>query len=111
VKKPHRVPIFESLTGAAAAVGGGVGLGELRASRKVNGKDGEPIEHLYVILEGELSITKKVDGGEEVIHGGTGFQVRSRSRRVLIAEERRRPQAISGVDLMINEMGDTTAME
>jgi hypothetical protein len=59
----------------------------------------------------EIRITKKVDGSEGVINGDTGFQVRSRSRRAFIAEERRRPQDISGVDLMINEMGYTTAME
>ncbi len=35
---------------------------------EVNGREGEPIEHLYVLLEGELRITKEVDGGEVVIN-------------------------------------------
>ena len=45
-----------------------------RGSEKVvpagefNGREGEPVEDLYVILEGELRITKKVNGGEVVIN-------------------------------------------
>jgi CRP-like cAMP-binding protein len=35
---------------------------------EVNGREGEPVEHLYVILEGELRITKEVTGGEMVIN-------------------------------------------
>ena len=35
---------------------------------EINGREGEPVEHLYVILEGELRITKEVDGGEVVIN-------------------------------------------
>ena len=35
---------------------------------EVNGREGDPVEDLYVILEGELRITKKVNGGEVVIN-------------------------------------------
>ncbi len=36
---------------------------------EVNGREGEPVEHLYVILEGDLRITKKTsDGGEVVLN-------------------------------------------
>jgi signal transduction histidine kinase len=35
---------------------------------EVNGREGEPVEDLYVILEGELRITKEVNGGEVVIN-------------------------------------------
>jgi signal transduction histidine kinase len=35
---------------------------------EVNGREGEPVEDLYVILEGQLRITKEVNGGEVVIN-------------------------------------------
>ncbi|MGH3144822.1 MAG: ATP-binding protein, partial [Rubrobacter sp.] len=35
---------------------------------EVNGREGEPVEHLYVLIEGELRITKEADGGEVVIN-------------------------------------------
>src|SRR5918995_1431924 len=35
---------------------------------EVNGREGEPVEDLYVILDGELRITKEVNGGEVVIN-------------------------------------------
>ena len=42
---------------------------EMRVPRgEVFAKEGEPIEHLYVVLEGELRITKLVDGREMVIN-------------------------------------------
>jgi signal transduction histidine kinase len=47
---------------------------ELRVPRgEVFAREGEPIEHLYVVLDGELRITKLVDGREMVInHYGPG---------------------------------------
>ena len=42
---------------------------EVRVPRgEVFAREGEPIEHLYVVLEGELRITKVVDGREMVIN-------------------------------------------
>ena len=36
---------------------------------EINGQEGEPVEHLYVILDGELRITKNTpDGGEVVLN-------------------------------------------
>jgi signal transduction histidine kinase len=45
---------------------------EVRVSRgELYAREGEPIEHLYVVLEGELRITKLVDGREMVINNYT----------------------------------------
>ena len=45
---------------------------EVRVHRgEVYAREGEPIEHLYVVLEGELRITKLVDGREMVINNLT----------------------------------------
>jgi signal transduction histidine kinase len=45
---------------------------EVRVSRgELYAREGEPIEHLYVVLEGELRITKLVDGKEMVINNYT----------------------------------------
>ena len=42
---------------------------EMRVPRgEVFAREGEPIEHLYVVLDGELRITKLVDGREMVIN-------------------------------------------
>ena len=42
---------------------------EVRVSRgEVYAREGEPVEHLYVVLEGELRITKLIDGREMVIN-------------------------------------------
>ncbi len=37
------------------------------AAGGVGGRENEPVEHLYVILEGEFSWSKMVDGGEVVM--------------------------------------------
>ena len=45
---------------------------EVRVSRgELYAREGEPIEHLYVVLDGELRITKLVDGREMVINNYT----------------------------------------
>jgi signal transduction histidine kinase len=45
---------------------------EVRVSRgELYAREGEPIEHLYVVLEGELRITKLVGGREMVINNYT----------------------------------------
>jgi CRP-like cAMP-binding protein len=45
---------------------------EVRVSRgELYAREGEPIEHLYVVLEGEFRITKLVDGREMVINNYT----------------------------------------
>ena len=42
---------------------------EARVPRgEVYAREGEPIEHLYIVLEGEMRITKEVDGRETVLN-------------------------------------------
>ena len=42
---------------------------EARVPRgEVYAREGEPIEHLYIVLEGEMRITKQVDGRETVLN-------------------------------------------
>ncbi len=64
----RRVPLFEGLTDDELRWVAERGSEKLVRTGEVNGREGEPVEHLYVILEGELRITKKADGGEVVIN-------------------------------------------
>jgi signal transduction histidine kinase len=63
----RRVPLFAELTDYELQWIAEKGSEKHVRAGEVNGREGEPVEHLYVILEGELRITKKVDGGEVVI--------------------------------------------
>ena len=38
------------------------------AAGEIYAREGEPIKHLYVVLEGEMRITKEVDGRETVLN-------------------------------------------
>ena len=62
------MPLFEGLTDEE--LHGVVAAGEEKVvpAGEVNGREGEPVEHLYIILDGELRITKQADGGEVVIN-------------------------------------------
>jgi signal transduction histidine kinase len=62
------VPLFEGLTDEELGRVAEEGSVRLVPAGDVNGREGEPVEHLYVILEGDLRITKRVDGGEVVIN-------------------------------------------
>ena len=62
------VPLFEGLTDEELTGVVEEGSEKLVPAGEVNGREGEPVEHLYVILEGDLRITKRVDGGEVVIN-------------------------------------------
>ena len=64
----RRIPLFEGLSDEALREVAGQGLEKFVPAGGVNGREGEPVEHLYVILEGELRITKEVTGGEVVIN-------------------------------------------
>ena len=64
----RRIPLFEALSDEALREVAGQGLAKFVPAGEVNGREGEPVEHLYVILEGELRITKEVTGGEVVIN-------------------------------------------
>src|SRR4028119_584671 len=64
----RRVPILDALEdGELREVLEG-GFERLVRAGAINGREGEPVEHLYVILEGELRITKEADGGEMTIN-------------------------------------------
>jgi signal transduction histidine kinase len=64
----RRIPLFEDLPDEAVLEVTGQGLEKFVPAGEVNGREGEPVEHLYVILEGELRITKEASGGEVVIN-------------------------------------------
>ena len=64
----RRIPLFEGLTDDELRWVVEQGSEKLVRAGEINGREGEPVEHLYVILEGELRITKEVDGGEVVIN-------------------------------------------
>jgi len=64
----HRTPLFEDFPDDELLEVAKRGLEKFVPAGEVNGREGEPVEHLYVILEGELRITKEVAGGEMVIN-------------------------------------------
>ena len=64
----RRIPLFDGLSDKELEVVLQSGSEKLVAAGEVNGREGEPVEHLYVILEGDLRISKEVDGGEVVIN-------------------------------------------
>jgi signal transduction histidine kinase len=64
----RRIPLFEDLPDDALREVAGQGLEKFVPAGEVNGREGEPVEHLYVILEGDLRITKEATGGEVVIN-------------------------------------------
>ena len=68
VEELRRVALFEGLTKDELRWIARSGSEKFVRAGEVNGREGEPVEHLYVILEGELRITKKADGGEVVIN-------------------------------------------
>jgi signal transduction histidine kinase len=62
------VPLFKGLTDEQLRDVLGEGSEEFIPAGGVGGREGEPVEHLYVILEGEFRWSKKVDGGEVVMN-------------------------------------------
>jgi len=64
----RRVPLFDGLTEGQLRETLERGSEKFVPAGEINGREGEPVEHLYVILEGELRITKRADGGEVVIN-------------------------------------------
>jgi len=63
----RRIPLFDGLSDRELKGVLQNGSEKFVAAGEVNGREGEPVEHLYVILEGELRISKEVSGGEVVI--------------------------------------------
>jgi signal transduction histidine kinase len=62
------VPLLKGLTDEQLREVLEAGSEEFVPAGEVGGREGEPVEHLYVILEGEFRWSKKVDGGEVVMN-------------------------------------------
>ena len=64
----RQVPLFEGLTEEHLREVLEEGSEAFIPAGEVGGREGEPVDHLYVILEGEFRWSKKVDGGEVVMN-------------------------------------------
>ena len=65
----RRVPLLDGLSAGELERVLEEGSEKVVLAGEVNGREGEPVEDLYVILDGELRITKKTsDGGETVLN-------------------------------------------
>src|SRR5918993_1233138 len=64
----RKVPLFEGLTDEQLREILEEGSEEFILAGEVGGREGEPVDHLSVILEGEFRWSKKVDGGEVVMN-------------------------------------------
>jgi CRP-like cAMP-binding protein len=64
----RQVPLFTGLTDEELREVLVEGSEEFIEAGEVGGREGEPVDHLYVILEGEFRWSKKVDGGEVVMN-------------------------------------------
>ena len=62
------MPLFDGLTDEQLREVLEEGSEEFVPTGEVGGREGEPVEHLYVILDGEFRWSKKVDGGEVVMN-------------------------------------------
>ena len=68
VEELRQVPLFRGLTDEELREVLVEGSEEFIEAGEVGGREGEPVDHLYVILEGEFRWSKKVDGGEVVMN-------------------------------------------
>jgi signal transduction histidine kinase len=68
LKELRQVPLFEGLTDEQLGEVLEEGSEAFIPAGEVGGREGEPVDHLYVILEGEFRWSKKVDGGEVVMN-------------------------------------------
>jgi signal transduction histidine kinase len=64
----RRMPLFQGLSDEQLRQAFEEGSEQFVPEGSVGGREGEPVEYLYVILEGEFSWSKKVDGGEVVMN-------------------------------------------
>jgi signal transduction histidine kinase len=64
----RQVPLFKGLTEGQLREVLEEGSEEFILAGEVGGREGEPVDHLYVILEGEFRWSKKVDDGEVVMN-------------------------------------------
>ena len=64
----REVPLLAGLDDEQLKRLAAVGTEKLVPAGEVNGREGQPVEDLYVILSGDLRITKNVNGGEVTIN-------------------------------------------
>jgi CRP-like cAMP-binding protein len=64
----RRMPLLQGLSDEQLRQAFEEGSEQFVPEGSVGGREGEPVEHLYVILEGEFSWSKRVDGGEVVMN-------------------------------------------
>jgi len=64
----RRIPLFEGIPDKDLRDVAERGSEKFVPAGEINGREGEPVDDLYVMLEGELRITKEVSGGEVVIN-------------------------------------------
>ena len=63
-----QVPLMEGLEDEQLLRVAKGGKEKLVPAGEINGREGQPVEDLYLILEGDLRITKRVSGGEMTIN-------------------------------------------
>ncbi|HEX6710907.1 MAG TPA: cyclic nucleotide-binding domain-containing protein, partial [Rubrobacter sp.] len=68
IEQLRRIPLFEGLTEEQLRETFEAGTESSVPSGGIGGREDEPVEHLFVILEGEFRWSKKVDGGEVVMN-------------------------------------------
>jgi signal transduction histidine kinase len=68
LKELRQVPLFKGLTDKELREVLAEGSEKFIPAGEVGGREGEPVDNLYVILEGEFRWSKKVDGGEVVMN-------------------------------------------
>ena len=68
VRELRQVPLLEGLGDEQLGRVAESGTEKLVPAGEINGREGQPVEHLYVILAGDLRITKRVSGGEMTIN-------------------------------------------
>ncbi|CAA9467319.1 MAG: hypothetical protein AVDCRST_MAG25-1637 [uncultured Rubrobacteraceae bacterium] len=68
VRELGQVPLLAGLEDAQLLRVARSGTEKLVPAGEINGREGQPVEHLYIILGGDLRITKRVSGGEVTIN-------------------------------------------
>ncbi|QIN79304.1 cyclic nucleotide-binding domain-containing protein [Rubrobacter marinus] len=64
----RQVPLLEGLGDEALVRVAQSGSEKFVPAGEINGREGQPVDDLYIILEGDLRITKTVSGGEVTIN-------------------------------------------
>ena len=68
IRELRQVPLLEGLEDEGLLRVAESGTLKLVPAGEINGREGQPVDDLYIILEGDLRITKTVSGGEVTIN-------------------------------------------